>query len=76
MLNPEHLEGLTIKEKLEVLKIALEETDKIMKHYEQCLDEVLEQKNLFKWLEENEKATTQDYFAYLVTETLRKVGLK
>ena len=76
MFNPKHLEGLTIEEKLEVLKIALEENEKIMKHYEECLEEVTNQTNLMEWLGENHWATTEDYFVFLVKETLRKVNLK
>jgi hypothetical protein len=74
MKNEQDKMGLTIPEWLEILEAGKKECDKIIKHYEDCLHEVMEQKNLMKWLDENEWATVQDYFVYLVEEAMKKVS--
>lgn len=60
----------------ELLNFAIEECDKIKNHFEECLNEVMEQKGLLPFLEKNEWATVEDYFVHLAEEALKKVSQK
>lgn len=49
----------------------LEQMLKLTK-YEEALKEVIEQKGLVNFLNENDWATTEDYFAHIAREALRE----
>jgi hypothetical protein len=67
---------ITNDDVMEVLQFATEECERIIKHFEECLNEVMEQKGLLEFLEKNEWATSEDYFVHLVKEALEKVSQK